>query len=66
MDPNGAVVSQKPNVLVPLCANVHHQILHLPAIREDIIAARSAIAVLASVGASTRTALSLLVLERVL
>lgn len=64
MDLNGADASLKPNVRVPLCADDHRRILHLPVTHEDITAVPSAIVALVSAGASIRTALSLLVPER--
>lgn len=50
---------------MPLCADDRHQILHLLAIHEDIIAVPSVIVALASAGASIRTASNSLVPEHV-
>lgn len=65
MDLNGVDVSLKPNVRVPLYADDHRRILHLSAIHEDITAVPSATVALVFAGVSIRTALSLLVPERV-
>jgi len=58
-------VSLRPNVHVLLCVDDHRQILHHPAIREDITVVLNVIVALVFVGASIRTELSLLVLGHV-